>query len=90
MKIKSLKIDTQQPETTTDTNKTSAETINESPFKLNQKSQTLFKEPKKTHERAGDWICSRCNNHNFSFRTNCNMCHISKDLSDQMAMMFNK
>lgn len=24
--------------------------------------------------RAGDWICNRCSNHNYSFRTVCNSC----------------
>ena len=29
----------------------------------------------KTQHRAGDWICNRCNNHNYSFREQCNSCH---------------
>lgn len=29
-------------------------------------------------ERPGDWICMNCHNLNFSFRTNCNRCHIMK------------
>ena len=30
------------------------------------------------NERPGDWICYNCQNLNFTFRTNCNRCHISK------------
>ena len=30
-------------------------------------------------ERPGDWICSNCQNLNFSFRTNCNRCHLPKN-----------
>ncbi len=26
----------------------------------------------------GDWVCFCCKNLNFSFRTNCNKCQISK------------
>ena len=29
-------------------------------------------------EREGDWICFKCHNLNFAFRTNCNICHITK------------
>ena len=43
---------------------------------------------KKAQIRAGDWICQRCNNHNFSFRTNCNMCHLSHDLSEMMLSIY--
>lgn len=86
MRLKALKIDTTKAEDKT----TSAETALESPFKFNKNGQQLFKEsnPKRTHERAGDWICQRCNNHNFSFRTNCNMCHLSHELSDKMLSIY--
>lgn len=33
---------------------------------------------KKTKERAGDWTCVRCENHNYSFRDYCNKCGLSK------------
>jgi len=50
------------------------------------------------NERPGDWICYNCQNLNFTFRTNCNRCHISKiqnqklihDLEMQRYMMNNK
>ena len=29
-------------------------------------------------ERPGDWICYNCQNLNFTFRTNCNSCHMPK------------
>lgn len=25
--------------------------------------------------RAGDWVCTLCNNHNYAFRNICNRCH---------------
>ena len=43
----------------------------------------------KNDVRVGDWICQRCNNHNFSFRTKCNMCHLSHEASVKMAYTFN-
>ena len=30
-------------------------------------------------ERPGDWICAKCQNLNFAFRTNCNRCHLPKN-----------
>jgi hypothetical protein len=35
-------------------------------------------------ERAGDWICQKCFNHNFSFREVCNMCYLSHNESNKM------
>ena len=29
-------------------------------------------------EKVGDWVCFCCKNLNFSFRSNCNRCDISK------------
>ena len=34
-------------------------------------------------DQKKDWICSFCNNLNFSFRTKCNRCKISKEDSDK-------
>ena len=34
--------------------------------------------------RDGDWICSKCNNLNFSFRNKCNRCLLPKELSKNM------
>lgn len=50
---------------------------------------TAKEQKKAAHERAGDWVCKRCNNHNFSFRSNCNMCHLSHDASVKMHYMMN-
>ena len=35
-------------------------------------------------ERVGDWICSKCNNLNFSFRTVCNRCKVDKLISEKI------
>jgi len=32
--------------------------------------------------RKGDWLCPKCNNINFSFRTECNHCKIKKPLEN--------
>lgn len=34
-------------------------------------------------ERKGDWSCIRCKNINFSFRNECNICHLKKSISDK-------
>ena len=38
------------------------------------------KKKKKLIERKGDWQCPNCHNLNFSFRLECNRCHLSKDV----------
>ena len=40
--------------------------------------QDICDNRKPLNERPGDWICYNCQNLNFTFRTNCNRCHISK------------
>ena len=37
---------------------------------------------KQFNEREGDWFCSQCKNINFSFRTHCNICKMSKAKSE--------
>ena len=37
-----------------------------------------YKNRKQFKERPGDWVCYNCQNLNFTFRTNCNRCHLSK------------
>ena len=34
-------------------------------------------------ERDGDWTCYYCKNLNFTFRNECNRCHITKETSDK-------
>mmetsp|Transcript_1009 Transcript_1009/g.1818 ORF Transcript_1009/g.1818 Transcript_1009/m.1818 type:complete len:108 (+) Transcript_1009:1290-1613(+) len=45
-----------------------------------QKSQKA----KKGGERSGDWICQKCSNHNYSFRSFCNRCNLSQVQSNEM------
>ena len=35
-------------------------------------------------ERAGDWVCVKCKNLNFSFRSICNRCQITKAENDKL------
>ena len=46
------------------------------------KTKKMNRRKKVFKERIGDWICFNCNNLNFSFRTQCNRCKISKNESD--------
>ena len=41
-------------------------------FKYKKKKQKTFS------ERNGDWFCKKCNNLNFAFRKECNMCKYPK------------
>ena len=57
----------------------------------NQDEKGLFsknekkKKPKKNknqkfkEKRPFDWVCNRCNNLNYSFRTFCNICKLPRD-----------
>ena len=51
--------------------------------KFMQFELTTTKTKKKFVERKGDWKCSKCKNINFSFRSQCNKCKISKEESDK-------
>lgn len=42
------------------------------------------KKKKVFEERAGDWVCMRCKNLNFSFRIICNRCKIPKVDSEKL------
>ena len=44
------------------------------------------KNKKNFEVREGDWICSKCNNLNFSFRIKCNRCSLPKELSKNMQL----
>ena len=39
-------------------------------------------------ERVGDWVCFNCKNLNFSFRTVCNRCQLSKEESEDMVSKY--
>lgn len=41
-------------------------------------------------ERAGDWACQRCGNHNFAFRHSCNKCQLTLQENDEMLVMNEK
>ena len=47
--------------------------------------QNERKKHKPFTERAGDWVCCKCKNLNFAFRTMCNRCHLQKSESDKMS-----
>ena len=46
-------------------------------FNFIEKNKELFKKNKRV-----DWLCSFCNNINYSFRVKCNRCGASKDVSN--------
>ena len=49
-------------------------------IKIEMKEKNLEDKKKKyLIERKGDWQCPKCYNLNFSFRKECNRCHISKE-----------
>ena len=59
--------------------------------KGNKKANKNFKKEGKNRKlfevRAGDWTCCKCNNLNFSFRSKCNRCGISKELNIKIESM---
>ena len=59
----------------------SAENPNTKELSLNELTQQL---KKMTKERAGDWTCQGCGNHNFSFRYVCNKCQLTLEENDEM------
>ena len=82
-KVMALMVDTTKTE-----DKITSDRLIDSSVKPNKPSQPSGNNQKKTFIRAGDWICQRCNNHNFSFRVNCNMCHLSHELSEMMLSIY--
>lgn len=42
------------------------------------------KKKKPFQERAGDWVCVKCKNLNFSFRNSCNRCQLLKNDSEKL------
>ncbi|OMJ91843.1 hypothetical protein SteCoe_5515 [Stentor coeruleus] len=62
------------------TDKSSISIIENSNIVPQQKDVTelLSKVKKPNTQRQGDWLCLKCNNLNFAFRTECNVCLNSK------------
>ena len=58
--------------------------INEEKININEKNNKKGKKKKKINKlknynkKKGDWLCPKCNNINFAFRTACNICGINK------------
>ena len=57
-----------------------SETLTSVPEKTNSKEveELLSKAKKPSTQRQGDWLCLQCNNFNFAFRNECNVCSNSK------------
>ena len=55
--------------------------------KINNNYKNEGKQKKLFEVRAGDWLCSKCNNLNFAFRYICNRCGLPKELSVQQELM---
>ena len=62
------------------------------PFHINIPDKKYpFNKLKKPFEiREGDWTCFECQNLNFSFRTKCNRCGLSKEISQSKLFQVNK
>lgn len=50
----------------------------------NLSSNKSKKGKKQFSERAGDWVCVKCKNLNFSFRSICNRCQLTKTDNDKL------
>ncbi|OMJ91266.1 hypothetical protein SteCoe_6245 [Stentor coeruleus] len=62
-------------------NEKSAITIENGNSLINKNKEVeelLSKVKKPNTQRQGDWLCLKCNNLNFAFRTECNICMSSK------------
>ena len=51
---------------------------------INNFNKKIEKKKKVFEERAGDWVCMKCKNLNFSFRMICNRCKIPKIDSEKL------
>jgi len=59
-------------------------TVEAAPYEY-AKDNRVHKYKAATQDRAGDWTCHRCQNHNFSFREVCNMCSLSQTESQSLS-----
>ena len=53
-----------------------------------KKGDNEKKKKKPFVEREGDWICFKCKNLNFAFRTNCNRCHLTKNENQKIIQQY--
>lgn len=56
--------------------------------KKNEGMSENKKKKKPFVEREGDWICFKCKNLNFAFRTNCNRCHLTKNENQKIIQQY--
>lgn len=61
--------------------------------KNNRKMQRAKKQAEAAAEgqvadRSGDWVCQRCANHNYSFRSLCNKCSMTFEESQEMQRIY--
>lgn len=52
--------------------------------KATKTAKVASDDKQKDAERAGDWVCVKCKNNNFSFRVVCNRCQLSKTESEKL------
>lgn len=53
---------------------------------INDENSNFMANKQFSAERAGDWVCQSCFNHNFSFREVCNKCQCTQSESNQMIL----
>ena len=63
---------------------------NKNHMKQNLKNNNLFlfNNLNNYRDQKNDWVCTFCNNLNFSFRTKCNRCKVNKEESEKRKNIF--
>ena len=63
---------------------------NKNHMKQNMKNNNLFlfNNLNNYRDQKNDWVCTFCNNLNFSFRTKCNRCKVNKEESEKRKNIF--
>ena len=63
---------------------------NKNHMKQNMKNNNLFlfNNLNNYRDQKNDWVCTFCNNLNFSFRTKCNRCKVNKEESEKRRNIF--